>query len=166
MNAKSAAPGELHPTLSISRQQLAKCFREHGGQTKVPCTRPLLSDSRKAERCEWVNQNRFLFSGKYVPVAFLDEKWFYTTCRRKLMKVLPREESELSPVVYKRPQMRNRRFPIKVMYLGVVACPVEEHGFDGKVFLKRVSKRKTVARASRNKNFCADSNVNNSLSFT
>ena len=46
------------------------------------------------------------------------------------------------------------------MCLGVVACPNKEHDFDWRVYLKRVSKQKTLTRSSRNHNFSVDVSVN------
>ena len=66
-----------------------------------------------------------------APVAFLDEKWFYTTNRRRRIKKLPLTEAEKNSEenkvpMYRRPKIRSRRYPVKVMYLGVVANPIEE----------------------------------------
>ena len=52
---------------------------------------------------------------------------------------------------------------MKVMCSGVVANPNEERGFDGRVYLSRVSKQKTVNRASRNSRFSVDVLVNQAL---
>ena len=91
-----------------------------------------------------------------MPIAFLDEKWFYTTNRRKNLKVLPKVANETSVEPYKRPRIRSRRYPVKVMYLGVVAAPRTDHLFDGRILLERVSRRKTLLRSSRNKRFSVD----------
>jgi hypothetical protein len=49
------------------------------------------------------------------------------------------------------------------MFLGIVACPQEDHAFDGRIFMKRVSKRKTITKRSRNKRFSVDVLVNGAL---
>ena len=49
------------------------------------------------------------------------------------------------------------------MYLGVVAGPNVEHEFDGRVFLKRVSKVQFQRRSSRNQRISVDVLVNESL---
>ena len=97
------------------------------------------------------------------PIAFLDEKWFYTTSRRRVMKVLPKAEHEPREPKYRKPKMRSRRYPVKVMYLGVVANPQEEHNFDGRVYLKRVSNQVTATRRSTNQRFSDDVDVNTAL---
>ncbi|KAG7337604.1 hypothetical protein IV203_021845 [Nitzschia inconspicua] len=87
-----------------------------------------------------------------TPVDFLGEKWFYTTNRRPRVKILPPTVSENGEVRVCRPhRIRTRRHPAKMMYLGVVAaaCPQLQKGFDGRVCLHRVSRTKTLARASR-----------------
>jgi hypothetical protein len=64
---------------------------------------------------------------------------------------------------YKRPSIRSRRYPVKVMYLGVVAAPRTEHSFDGRILLERVSHRKKLVRSSRNKRFSVDVHVNEEI---
>jgi len=61
------------------------------------------------------------------------------------------------------PKIRSRRFPVKVMYLGVVSKPHDEHGFDGRILLEQVSREKTITRATKHKNFTEDVFVNESL---
>jgi len=82
------------------------------------------------------------------------------------MKVLPTVagfEDEMQIPTYNRPKIRSRRYPVKVMYLGVVACPLDEHDFDGRIFLKRVSRRRKVTRASRNSRFSIHVEANEQL---
>ena len=59
--------------------------------------------------------------------------------------------------------MRSRRYPVKVMYLGVVANPQEERNFDGRVYLKRVSNQVTATRRSTNQRFSDDVDVNTAI---
>lgn len=163
MNKKSAAPGEPRPTLSLNRKQVGRWFKQHGGSEKSALEKPLLTTEHKRNRCKWAVDNWELLTQPGAPVAFLDEKWFYTTSRRKQMKQLPQQQAEEADVVYRRPKVVSRRFPVKVMFLGVVACPNPTHKFDGRVFLKRVSKEVEVTRASRNKNFSVDAVINDGL---
>jgi hypothetical protein len=73
------------------------------------------------------------------------------------LKTLPICDNEVGQVTgYRRPRIRSRRFPVKVMFLGVVANPQPEHNFDGRIALERVSLPRTVARKSRNKRFSVD----------
>ena len=76
---KSAVPGEERPTISISRYQLAKWFKQQGGKEVSPIEKPLLTDDHKRKRKRWVVDCFSLLTNPLSPVAFLDEKWFYTT---------------------------------------------------------------------------------------
>jgi hypothetical protein len=83
-----------------------------------------------------------IFSLNYTDkiVLCLDEKWFYPFSRRKNYKILPRQDGEAEDedkVHYR--TVVSRRNVSKVMYMGVVGKPVPEKGYDGKVFLKRIS---------------------------
>ena len=59
-----------------------------------------------------------------VPIAFLDEKWFYRVNRRRKIKHLPppdgKNETKKS---IPRSKMLSRRFPIKNIFVGIVGCP-------------------------------------------
>ena len=48
------------------------------------------------------------------------------------MKELPRGPTQKnSPDVLRKPMICNRRYPVKVMYLGVVVCTQDEDIFNG-----------------------------------
>ena len=49
------------------------------------------------------------------------------------------------------------------MYLGVVAQPVLEFGFDGKVHLERLSKEKSLQQTKQNQNFSDVIEINTQL---
>ena len=122
--------------------------------------RPLLTTQHKARRVEWAWRWYHILSDPTAPVAFLDEKWFYTTNRRRKVKILPTDVSEVGNVhAYRLPRVRSRRFPAKVMFMGVVARPQMEYNFNGRVYLNRVSRTKRLARASKNKRFSVDVDV-------
>lgn len=98
---------------------------------KASTTRPFLKEEMKIARCAWVEANRWLFTEPNIPVAFMDEKWFYTTTRLKKIKTLPKGSGEIKMVGYRYPQSVNWQFPVKVMYFGCVACPNAEGGLMG-----------------------------------
>lgn len=79
------------------------------------------------------------------------------------MKKLPKGDHEEHEPTYVKPKICSRRYHVKVMYLGVVACPNPEHDFDGRVFLKRVSNREPAQRTSQNKKFSVDIDVNKEI---
>jgi hypothetical protein len=112
----------------------------------------------------WARDNFDLLSDPTKPVAFLDEKWFYTVSRRNKLKILPQGSTEANIPMYRRPKIRSRRYPVKVMFLGVVANPQPEKNFDGRVLLECVSRQKIVGRATRNKRFTEDVLANEAIS--
>ena len=122
--------------------------------------KPLLTTEHKTRRVEWARRWFDILSDPTAPVAFLDEKWFYTTNRRRKIKKLPTDVTEVGNIqVYQLPWIRSRRFPTKVTFMGVVACPQPRYNFDGRVYLHRVSQTKRLARASKNKRFSVDVDV-------
>ena len=68
------------------------------------------------------------------------------------MKVLPPAPwKTLQEVYVDNPRLRNRRFPVKVMFMGIVGKSTDT--CDGKIFLKRVSNIKPSERISHHQNF-------------
>jgi len=164
INLKSAAPGEERPTLSISRKQLARWFQKNGGKEVSVVERPLLTREHKERRVQWVRRWYDILSDPLAAVAFLDEKWFYTSNQRRKVKKLPTDVTEVGPIhAYRKPRVQSRRFRTKVMFMGVVACPQPGYNFDGRVYLSRVSRTKRLARSSRNKRFSVDVDVVNAI---
>ena len=51
-------------------------------------------------------------------------------------------------------------YTLQVMYMGVVANPIPEHNFTGKIFLERVSRVEKYKRATSNQNFTDDATAN------
>ncbi len=73
------------------------------------------------------------------------------------MKILPIADMKAGRIyAYGPPRIRSRRYPKKVMYLGVVACAKPSYNFGGKVCLHQVSCTKILTRRSRNKRFLVD----------
>jgi len=56
MNLKSAAPGEIRPSLTLSQQQLNRWFNSMGGTEKSATPKPLDTDDLKKDRLEWVKK--------------------------------------------------------------------------------------------------------------
>ena len=164
MNEKSAVPGEERPSITISKWQLVDWFKNNGGVEKSPIEKPLLTKEHKEKRVLWARKWFKKLTDPEIPVAYLDEKWFYTTNRRRVMKKLPKGEDEIKIPEYQKPKIRSQRYPVKVMYMGVVAAPNAPRNFDGRIYLKRVSTKKKQARASRNKRFSPELQVNEELS--
>jgi hypothetical protein len=72
----------MRPTLNLSSKQLARWFKKMGGTEKAPTEKPRLTDELIAKRAEWVQAHWDLLTDPTIPVAWLDEKWFYTANRR------------------------------------------------------------------------------------
>jgi len=161
INAKSAVPGEDCPELSLSRRQLRNWFRSQGGIERSSKERPLLTAEMKANRMDWIQRYGRRLTDTSANVAMLDEKWFYKRNRRRKLKELPANESENSEdCKLKRPKATSRRYPVKIMYMGVVARPRPEHNFDGKILLLRVSERRQLKQATANERFVDDALLN------
>ena len=146
---KTQSPTELRSDLNLHYQQVYKWWRKQGGKEKSPFEKPRLTDEHKANRVLWVKRWGPFFLDDEFPVCYLDEKWFYPTTRRRKLKFLPCGKHEKPGAdIIRRPKTRSRRFPIKVMYLGVVGRPktVGRRRFNGRIFLERVSKTKKSRR--------------------
>ena len=84
------------------------------------------------------------------------------------MKLLPQAEFESAEDAFvSKPKARSRRFPCKVMYMGVVCPPIRDANdqvlFDGKVMLKRVSTQVHQKQQSYNQRFVPRYEINHKL---
>ena len=61
---------------------------------------------------------------------------------------------------YAHPKMLSRRYPVKLILMGVVGRPVPHCNFDDKIFLEQVSKRKYVSKCTAHTNLSDDALVN------
>ena len=86
MNLRSDAPGEVRPTLHLHKKQLNRWFNEQGGKEKPDTQKPLDTAKHKQLRMEWIRKWFHTLTNEQLPVAFLDEKWFFTKSRRKKNK--------------------------------------------------------------------------------
>ena len=82
---------------------------------------------------KWAEEQKKLMKdqGDNFHCAFLDEKWFYTTSRRRKIKILPAgKDEDPEKVKPKQPRCISRRYPIKVclfVYCASCVC-VSVHG--------------------------------------
>ena len=90
MNVKSAVPDETHLTLTLSRLQVNKWFNDNNGKETSPKEKPFDTPKLIKERFEWVHEWYEKLTDPSTPVAYLDEKWFYATNRRRKLKRLPK----------------------------------------------------------------------------
>ena len=78
--------------------------------------------------------------------------------------MLPQHDTEEVNVdKAKKPKMYSRRFPVKTMFLGVVARPVKHRNFDGKILLERIAKDKVITTATSHTNFTDDALCNKEI---
>ena len=106
----------------------------------------------------------WLVSRSRKNIAFLDEKWFYTTSRRKKLKILPQASFQsLEDVFVNIPKIRSQCIPCKVMFMDIVCPHVLEYNVSGRVLLKHVSKRSELKKASYNHNFVSNFELNHNL---
>ena len=126
-----------------------------------PIEKPLDTLTHIQARIEWVRKYYDLLTDDDSPVAFLDEKWFYTTNRRNKLKHLPLQPGEApgSDKLY-RSKMRCRCHPVKSMFLGVVARPRPHLHFDGKIHIERFSKTRPSTRMCTHTSFSHDICIN------
>ncbi len=166
MNELSNDPSETRTSLTLHTRQVWRWFRRSGGKEKRPAEKPRLTDDHKNQRIIWARKWKKVLRDR-KPYAFLDEKWFYTTSRRRKIKFLPptKEEEQENPklAVPKQSKIVSRRHVQKVMYLGVVACPVPNKHFDGRILMRRVAQEKTTKKASSHQRFTDDAILNSEI---
>ena len=174
MSAKSATPDEDRLTISLHRLQLFRWWKKQGGKEKSSIEKPRLTPEHCGKRLDWIEKWEDITTDPNIPVAYLDEKWFYTTARRRKIKMLPLSDEELSSpnlasihASMASPKIRSRRHPVKVMYLGVVGRPMKDEtkdvDFNGRIMIKRVAREQKVEKLTRNQNFSPDAKVNDAL---
>ena len=88
MNAKSESPSEHRPSISLHRLQVNNWFKSEGGTERSPIEKPLDTPDHMTKRLEWVRKWFDLLTNPDAPVAFLDEKWFYVTNRRRKVETI------------------------------------------------------------------------------
>ena len=168
MNKKAAA---LHPecpersNLGFNTYHFWNFFHKNDGRLIHSSSKPRVTDKQKEERVAWCKQMKELMAefGKEFYIAFLDEKWFFSNSRRKFTKILPRAEFESEEDAFvPTPRVRNRRFPVKVMCMGLVGRPIENK-FEGRIMIKRVSEPYKSKRHSFNQNISTSYEINHSI---
>ena len=174
MSAKSATPDEDRLTISLHRLQLFRWWKKQGGKEKSSIEKPRLTPEHCRKRLDWIEKWEDITTDPNIPVACLDEKWFYTATRRRKIKMLPLSDEELSSpnlasvhASEASPKIRSRRHPVKAMHLGVVGRPMKDEtkdvDFNGRIMIKRVAREQKVEKLTRNQNFSPDAKVNDAL---
>ena len=136
-------------------QHFDQFFEMFDGKIKEPTTKPCLNDDGHiCDRLHWAilqkqkQRTRSRLRKGFI-CRYLDEKLFYITSKRHKVKFLPANRLEDAAKVFQsQPKTHSRRFPTKVMMMGVISKPYPEHNFDGKIMLKRVSQWFKTKRVS------------------
>jgi hypothetical protein len=148
---------QIRRNLSLTRHHYRRFFRIFQGSYVSPTTKPMLNDTHIKDRFNWALKWKawLRLPKNQRHCVFLDEKWFYiTTKRRKLRKLPPHPltETATDAHVYQ-PKALSRRYPVKVMFQGIISRPYPEHHFNGCIMLKRCSKTRKSKRLSYNQYF-------------
>ena len=75
--------------MSLHRLKLYRWFVDNSGTEISPIEKPLDNLDHKAKRKMWVKEWYTLLTDTLANIEMLDEKWFYTTNRRRKIKTLP-----------------------------------------------------------------------------
>ena len=67
---------------------LHRFFKLNKGKELSPLEKPLLKKEKRLKRLEWAIEMKKMLENKNFYMVHLDEKWFYTTSRRKKIKYL------------------------------------------------------------------------------
>ena len=157
--------------INLKPHNVREFFKTFRGRLKRESYKPRLSDDQKRQRVSWCQRLKHMIGHNFY-ACYIDEKWFYMSSGRNKEKHLPQAHWETDEEVHiPAPTARSRRYMTKVMFMGVIARPISNflHLFlararhdwkNGKIYLKRVSKTKKVARKSRNQKFVPDGNLN------
>ena len=164
INSLSRVETEERMSLSLNRRHINKWFIDNGGKFISPLEKPLDSEEHCLKRIDWVIKYYGLLTNPYCPVCYIDEKWFYRVNRRRKLKILPKGKGEDNDTsLPSKQKMLSRRFPIKTMFMAVVARPMKHRNFDGKIFLERVLKTRFLEKATAHQNFTDDAIANEML---
>ena len=118
MNNKSEVRAEQRPSTNFNTMNLFRWFHQQGGKDKSPIEKPYLTEDQKKERKKWCQDEKERIDtwGEDLYACFLNNKWFYTTSRRRKIKHLPASAKENAADVAPPLLMtRSRRHPVKVL---------------------------------------------------
>jgi len=144
---KTASIRKLSEAVNIPPSTLHRYVHDLGGTYTHSWLKPLLTDEHKLKRIEFIinlRRGRQWEFKKQFDTIVIDESWIYLYQDREKIRLFPGEERPPAVAV------QHKSHIPKLMFLTAIARPREEHGFDGKVSIYRVSQRKVAQRNSRN----------------
>ena len=156
----------IRSNLNLNTYHFWLFFHKNNGKLKQYRTKPRITPQQKEDRVKWAKAllKEMEELGDNFIICFIDEKWFYTTSRRKKMKILPKApfetESEAHVPI---PKQRSRKHALKIMEQGVVGIPVPKHGFNGLIYLGRIMNTHETTRNSFNQHISSMYEVNHAL---
>jgi hypothetical protein len=147
----------IRRNLSLTTHHFRHFFHFFDGSFTSHVTKPRLNDRHVEARLHWaLKWKQWLRLPKEQRhCVFLDEKWFYTTTKRRKMRKLPQHPLTETPedAFVPQPKTLSRRYPVKVMFQGIASRPYPEYNFNGCIMLKRCSKKKYTKRLAFNQAF-------------
>lgn len=157
----------IRRSLKLSAYHFRHFFQFFEGKFSSHTTKPRLNDVHVKARLRWALKWKewLRLPQHHRHCVFLDEKWFYITSkRRKLRKLPPHPLTEtIEDAFVPQPKTLSRRYPLKVMFQGVISRPYPEYNFDGCIMLKRCSKKKLTKRLAFNQGFADSYHITNLL---
>ena len=86
MNKRSLVDMDARDAVNLTRYQVNNWFNDNGGKEISPVEKPLDTSEHKKMRLDWVRNHITKLSSLLYYVAYLDEKFFYTTSRHRKLK--------------------------------------------------------------------------------
>ena len=130
--------------IKLNQKYLLNFFKINKGKQLTPLENPLLRKQHKIQRLEWERKWNKTSVRKTFTWYILTKNGFTQQAGEKI-KFLPLHPNETPDTkIFSRKNILSRRFPCKVMFIGAVAPPNDEHDFNGCIFLNRVAKRKKI----------------------
>ena len=124
---------KLEEKTGIPKSTTQRFMKENKWRQVTKGTRPCLEPANITGRLKWAQDNEKNTFKNHVD---LDEKWAYVFTKRVKLKLPPGMTKPKS-------RQKSKRYIGKVMVLTAIARPDARHGFDGKVGIWRVWKRRT-----------------------
>lgn len=113
MNGKSVILYECRLNIHVSRYQLMNWFVNNNGKEYSPKEKPPDIPTHCAMRLRWCV---FKLNNPFIPIAYLNEKFFYNTNRKQKFKKLPprplETTSDVNAII---PKILNHQFPIEAI---------------------------------------------------
>ena len=71
---------------------------KNNGKLVSPIEKSLDTEIHTKHRIDWVLKYYDMMTSPYLPMCFINERWFYRVNRRRAMKVLPKGKNEIGKI--------------------------------------------------------------------